>query len=58
MKENVIELIPVKIYKKGLLFLVAKTVRDITNHFTTKAKAFSQQSMPQLIPVLPSILEP
>ena len=36
------ELIPVKSYKKGLVFLLAKTVKDITNHLLKLAKAFSQ----------------
>ena len=37
MRKYAIELIPVKSYKKGLVFLVAKTVKDITNYLTTKA---------------------
>ena len=37
MREYAIELIPVKIYKKGLMFLMAKTVKVITNHLITKA---------------------
>ena len=41
------ELIPVKSYKKGLVFLLAKTVKDITNHLLKLAKAFSQQLLPQ-----------
>ena len=36
------ELIPVKSYMKGLVFLVAKTVKDITNKFLKLAKKFSQ----------------
>ena len=31
------ELIPVKSYKKGLVFLVEKTVKDITNHLIAEA---------------------
>ena len=38
MREYAIELIPAKSYKKGLVFLVAKTVKDITNHLITKAR--------------------
>ena len=41
-----IELIPVKKYKKGLVSLVEKTVKDITNHTLKLSKVFSQQSMP------------
>ena len=37
MREYAIELIPVKIYKKGLMFLTAKTVKVITNYLITKA---------------------
>ena len=37
MREYAIELIPVKSYKKGLVYLVAKTVKDIANHLITKA---------------------
>ena len=48
---------PVKSYKKGLLFLVAKTVKDITNHSLKLEKVLPQQSMPQIITMLPSILE-
>ena len=40
-----IELIPVKSYTKGLVFLVAKTIKDITNNFIKLAKVFSQQSI-------------
>ena len=36
------ELIPVKSYPKGLIFLVVKTVEDITNHLLKLAKVFSQ----------------
>ena len=35
-----IELIPVKTYKKGLVFFVAKTVKHITNHLLRLAKLF------------------
>ena len=32
------ELIPVKSYKKDLIFLVAKTLKDITNHSLRASK--------------------
>ena len=35
-------LIPAKSYKKGLVFLVVKTVEDITNHLLKLGKVFSQ----------------
>ena len=57
-RKYAIELIPVKSYKKGLIFLVVKTVEDITNNLLKLAKVFSQQPMPQFIPMLPRILEP
>ena len=38
-----IELIPVKRYKKGLVFLVAKTLKNIRNDFQKLPKMFSQQ---------------
>ena len=43
-KENkyAIEIISVKSYKKGLVFLVAKSVKHITNDFFKLAKVFSQ----------------
>ena len=31
-EEYALELIPVKYYKKGLVFLVTKAVKNITNH--------------------------
>ena len=34
------DLIPVKSYKKGLVFLAVKTVNNITNHLLKLAKAF------------------
>ena len=37
------ELILVKSYKKDLIFLVAKTLKDITYHTLKVAKVFSQQ---------------
>ena len=37
-----IELIPVKSYKKGLIFPVVKTVKNITNLKLKLAKMFSQ----------------
>ena len=37
------ELIPVKSCKKDLIFLVAKTLKDITYHTLKVAKVFSQQ---------------
>ena len=36
MREYAIELIPVKSYKKGLVILVAKTIKDIPNDLITK----------------------
>ena len=36
------ELAPVKIYKKVLVFFVAKIVKDITNYLLKQAKALSQ----------------
>ena len=36
---------------------MAKTVKVIRNHSLKRAKAFSQQPIPQFIPMLPSILE-
>ena len=42
MKREKISLIFVKNYQKGLIFLVAKTVSQITNHLLTLAKLFSQ----------------
>ena len=41
-KKYAIELTPVKSYKKGVLFLVAKTLKDITSHSLKLAKLFSQ----------------
>ena len=41
-----IELIPVENYKKGLVFFVVKTLKDITNHSLKLAKVFSRQSVP------------
>ena len=41
-KKYAIELIPVKFYRKGFIFFVAKTVKDITNHLLMLAKVFSQ----------------
>ena len=37
-----IEIISVKTYKKALLFFVAKTLKDITNHSLKLAKVYSQ----------------
>ena len=37
------EKIPVKKYKKGMVFLVAKTLKDIRNDSLKLAKVFSQQ---------------
>ena len=48
-------------YKEGLTFIVAKTVKDITNYGSNLlklAKVFSKYPMPQLIPLLSSILSP
>ena len=36
------ELIPLKSYKKGYVFLVTKTVKDITNRSLRLAKKFLQ----------------
>ena len=36
------EKIPVKKYKKGMVFLVAKTLKDIRNDSLKLAKVFSQ----------------
>ena len=47
-----------KIYKKGLVFLVAKAVKDVLNHLLKLQKVFSQEPMPQFIPAIPSLLEP
>ena len=54
----ILTLIPVKSYKKGLIILVAKTKKDITNHLLKLARLFSQKPMSQFIPVLLSVLEP
>ena len=43
---NNIELIPVKSWNKGLVFLVTKTLKDIKNHSLKLAKMFSQYSIP------------
>ena len=56
-----IDLIPVDIYKKGFVFLVAATLEDITNHFLKLAKVFSAYHLKPVFPfilMLPSILEP
>ena len=37
-----IELISVKAYEKGLVFLVAKIVKDVTNHSVKLVKVFPQ----------------
>ena len=37
MRKNSIELIPAKSYKKGLVFLVAKTVKSIRHGLIAKA---------------------
>ena len=36
---------PVKFYKEDLVFLVAKTLKDITNHSLKLAKVFSQSNV-------------
>ena len=36
-REYAIELIPIKSYKKGLMFLLAKTIKDIINHLIAQA---------------------
>ena len=41
-RKYAIELISVKSYKKGLVFLVAKSVKHITNNFFKLAKVLSQ----------------
>ena len=42
MKRENKPLIPVKSYKKGLVFLVAKTAKYITNHSLKLPKPFSK----------------
>ena len=37
---------PVKSYKKVLVFLVAKALKDITSHSLKLAKKFSQEPIP------------
>ena len=63
VRKYVIELIPVKSYKKSLIFLMVKTLKDIRNHSRKLAKVFHNslsylKSMPHFIPMLPSILDP
>ena len=41
-RKYAIKLIPVKNYKKDLVFLVAKTLKHVINHFLRLAKMFSQ----------------
>ena len=41
-----IELISVKNYKKGLEFLMAKTLKDVANDFLKLAKVFSRRPVP------------
>ena len=41
-RKYAIELIPVKSYKKCLIFLAAKTLNNTTNHSLKLAKTFSQ----------------
>ena len=43
---NTIEIIPLKKWKTDLLFFVAKTLKDITNHSLKLAKVYSQQPVP------------
>ena len=45
-RKYIIELIPVKSYKKRLAFLVSMTLKDITNRSLNLAKVFSQYSFP------------
>ena len=42
LRKYAIELISKESYKKGLLLLVLKTLKDITNHSLKLAKVFSQ----------------
>ena len=42
MRKYAVELIPVKSYKKGLVFLVVKTPKDIRNHSLKLANVFLQ----------------
>ena len=42
MRKYVIELISVKSYKEGIVFIMTKTTEDITNHSFKLAKMFSQ----------------
>ena len=37
-RKYAIESVPVKIYKKGLIFLITKTVKDIKNHLLKLSK--------------------
>ena len=62
VRKYVIELIPVKSYKKSLIFLMVKTLKDIRNHCRKLAKVFHNslsnlKSMLHFIPMLSSILE-
>ena len=41
-RKYAIKLIPVKSYKKDLVFLVPKTLNHVINHFLRLAKVFSQ----------------
>ena len=42
MRKYVIELTPVKSYKGGLVFVMAKALKDIRNHSLKLAKVLSQ----------------
>ena len=41
-RKYTIEIIPLKTWKTDLLFFVAKTLKDITNHSLKLAKVYSQ----------------
>ena len=57
-REYANKLMPVKSYEKGLIFCGKKSITDITNHLTAKAKGVFHNSQCQFVPRLPSILEP
>ena len=42
MRKYAIKLIPLKSYKKSLVFLLAETIKGIRNHFLKLEKVFSQ----------------
>ena len=57
-RKYVIDLIPVKNYEKGFVFLKATTLKDITNHSLKLPKVFSQSHLkpiPHFMLLFPSI---